>query len=83
MATTQSIKNRDARFCRDCGGPLKTVFEDYKICENTTKIGEQQDSKDICEPLGRERRLFCEFCGHRVSMGETVCPACKRKASTP
>ncbi len=83
MATVQPIRNRDARFCRDCGGPLTIVFDDYKICKNTTTVGEQKDPKDLCESLGREGRLFCEFSGTRVAPGETVCPNCKRKASNP
>ncbi len=83
MATAHPIKNRDAHFCRDCGGLLTVLFEDYKICENTTTKGTQQDPKDRCESLPRERRIFCEYCGWRVGMGETVCPKCGRLASHP
>lgn len=83
MATAHPIKNRDAKFCRDCGGPLTALFEDYKICANTTTNGTQQEPKDVCESLSRERRLFCEFCGCRVGNGITVCPKCGRIASHP
>lgn len=83
MANLNPIKNRDARYCRDCGGPLTTLFESYKICENTTTKGTQQDPKDICESLSRDHRVFCEYCGCRVGKGATVCPKCGRVASRP
>lgn len=41
MANAKPIKNRDSGFCRDHGGPLTTLFEDFKICENTTTTGTQ------------------------------------------
>ena len=69
MAFPQPIKNGDAKFCRDCGGPLKAIFEDYRICENKTTTGQQQDPKDVCEYLNGERRLFCEFDGQRLTLG--------------
>ncbi|MDZ4849987.1 MAG: hypothetical protein SGI77_11935 [Pirellulaceae bacterium] len=83
MAFSQPIKNGDAKFCRDCGGPLTKAFEDYRICENTTTKGQQQDRKDVCEYLPRERRLFCEFDGQQLELGQTGCHGCKQPASHP
>ncbi|TWU38692.1 hypothetical protein Q31b_37700 [Novipirellula aureliae] len=83
MATAFMVKN-DGRFCRDCGGPM-TRLGDGSFCENTTTKGSQKDVKDVCEALGRERRLFCEHCGEAVRLGETVCPdaCCGKTAYRP
>lgn len=78
------IVNGDVHFCRYCGGSMtRTAFGAY--CENTTTTGNAKDPKDICEPLGRERRLFCEHCGEPVPEGTTVCshPACGKTANCP
>lgn len=53
MAMIKPIINRDAHFCRDCGGPLAELFEYYKICNNTTTLGQQQGPKDVCQSLVR------------------------------
>ena len=78
MASNFLMRN-DSKFCRDCGGPL-TPLGDAAYCDNTTTRGTQQDPKDICKPLGRETRLFCEFCGEPLPLGQTVCSVCKREA---
>lgn len=83
MAFPKPIRNGDAEYCRDCGGLLKKVFEDYRICENTITNGQQQDPKDVCESLSRKRRLFCEFDGKPLALGQTVCPQCNQLASHP
>ncbi|TWU10513.1 hypothetical protein Poly21_44180 [Allorhodopirellula heiligendammensis] len=75
MATAFIVKD-DGKFCRDRGGPM-TRLRDGAFCENTTTKGSQEDAKDDCEALGRERRRFCEHCGEAVRLGETVCPDSK------
>ncbi len=83
MASSFIVKG-DVRFCRDCGGTMTcTKFGAY--CENTTTTGNAKEPKDVCEPLGRERRLFCEHCGEPVPQVETVCPhlACGKTANHP
>ncbi|TWU06527.1 hypothetical protein Pla52n_22490 [Stieleria varia] len=83
MASSFMVKG-DVHVCRDCGGSMTgTALGAY--CENTTTIGNAKDPKDVCEPLGRERRLFCERCGEPVPYGETVCPSfdCGKTANRP
>ncbi|MCF7960305.1 MAG: hypothetical protein K9M08_06140 [Pirellula sp.] len=65
------IKNLNAKFCRDCGGPAKPYGE-FVTCENTTTSGERQDPKDIRLPLERFERIFCEFDGCMVASGQVV-----------
>ena len=79
MAGPFAVRN-GGDFCRDCGGPM-TRLADEAYCENTTTQGTQQEPKDVCQALGREARLFCEFSGTRVAPGQTVCPVCGNKAN--
>ena len=79
MAGSFAVRNGGG-FCRDCGGPM-TRLADEAYCENTTTQGTQHEPKDECRPLSRETRLFCEFCGTQVSLGQTGCPVCGKKAS--
>lgn len=83
MAGSFVVKN-DGKYCRDCGGPMKNLGVG-SICENTPTKGTQKDPKEVCEPLGRTRRLFCEHCGEAVQLGETVCQnaCCGKKAYNP
>ena len=83
MATHFTVKG-DVGFCRACGGSMSPLGNE-RTCTNTTAAGNAKDPKDICEPLGRERRLFCEHCGEPVPEGTTVCPhpACGKTANRP
>lgn len=65
MATAFAVRN-GGDFCRDCGGRL-TRLGDEAFCQNTMTQGSQQEPKDVCQALGRARRLFCELCGARAN----------------
>ena len=80
MATSFNL-NAKSKFCRDCGGPT-TVFPGAVICENTTTKGTQKEPKDVCEPLSRNRRNFCEHCGERVDR-IPVCCHCGKAGFNP
>jgi hypothetical protein len=63
--------NSGSTYCRDCGGSLK-LRGDFVWCENTIKTGNAPEPKDLCEPLSRTRRKFCEHCGTPVQ-GPVAC----------
>jgi hypothetical protein len=63
--------NSGSSYCRDCGGRL-TNKGNFVWCENTTNMGNAIEPKDLCEPLSRIRRKFCEHCGKQVP-GPVAC----------